>query len=373
MRTDDHSKRNSTRSTTAAPGGFLAPVAGSLLGFGREDELSEFRRPGVPDRPRQTGAADRARRLAGTCWDRGDLAGRQRLDATPRCSTTSQRRRTRWCGPGRTSVTVRRGCRARFSATPTDASFVVSDPDVVPDPNARSMRSTTSARCSDRYPEIDKVGFGLRIDDLPDTYPLASEVRKWEQRFWTERSRTGSVSGRHRYDVCAVSTTRSSTPGGSLVAHRSAVRRSTHAVVHGRPRNSATKIGGTEATPIRRRRIGIARRASSLEGSLALLRIVRPTEHRLDLRPLQRNRGSSFRNSAQPSVSVTSPIRASVASVVDRRRRAVVQEAPVCADEDRHRVRFENPHHPRRGCPRCRRCSSAGTRSGWRRTTPGSR
>ena len=31
---------------------------------------------------------------------------------------------------------------------------------------------------------ISKVGFGLKIDDIPDFYPLKSDVLKWEQPYW---------------------------------------------------------------------------------------------------------------------------------------------------------------------------------------------
>ena len=63
-------------------------------------------------------------------------------------------------------------------------SFVVSDPDVIPDDDCPLDATDHFARLLGRYPEIDKVGFGLRIDDLPDTYPLAASVRDWEDRFW---------------------------------------------------------------------------------------------------------------------------------------------------------------------------------------------
>ena len=34
----------------------------------------------------------------------------------------------------------------------------------------------TMAGILDRFPEIDKVGLGLRVDDLPASYPLAAAV-----------------------------------------------------------------------------------------------------------------------------------------------------------------------------------------------------
>ena len=70
-------------------------------------------------------------------------------------------------------------------------SFVVSDPDVVPDRNCPLDAVDHFGELLGRYPEIDKVGFGLRIDDLPDHYPLATSVRAWEQRFWHDEIEPG--------------------------------------------------------------------------------------------------------------------------------------------------------------------------------------
>jgi hypothetical protein len=69
--------------------------------------------------------------------------------------------------------------------------FVISDPDVVPDDDCPPDAIEHFLDLLDRYPEIDKVGFGLRIDDLPDGYPLAGDVRAWESRFWTDEIEPG--------------------------------------------------------------------------------------------------------------------------------------------------------------------------------------
>jgi hypothetical protein len=62
--------------------------------------------------------------------------------------------------------------------------FVVSDPDVIPDEACPLDAVAHFRSLLDRYPDMDKAGFGLRIDDLPETYPLAEAVRHWEARFW---------------------------------------------------------------------------------------------------------------------------------------------------------------------------------------------
>jgi hypothetical protein len=66
-----------------------------------------------------------------------------------------------------------------------DSYFVVSDPDVVPDP-----------RCPldalfDRYPDVDKIGFGLCIHDLPDQYRHRDAVVAWESQFWKNKAESG--------------------------------------------------------------------------------------------------------------------------------------------------------------------------------------
>lgn len=38
-----------------------------------------------------------------------------------------------------------------------------------------------------RYPGVEKAGFGLKIDDLPDTYARKTEVVEWEKKFWTRQ------------------------------------------------------------------------------------------------------------------------------------------------------------------------------------------
>ena len=40
-------------------------------------------------------------------------------------------------------------------------------------------------RVLSRFPHINKVGFGLRIDDLPSRYHLRDSVIEWEKQFWT--------------------------------------------------------------------------------------------------------------------------------------------------------------------------------------------
>jgi len=79
--------------------------------------------------------------------------------------------------------TVQRHARGRF--------FIVTDPDVVPDEHCPLDVVGHLTDLLQRYPEADKVGLGLRIDDLPDHYPLAAAVRAWEARFWSDEVEPG--------------------------------------------------------------------------------------------------------------------------------------------------------------------------------------
>ncbi len=62
--------------------------------------------------------------------------------------------------------------------------FVVTDCDVVPDDDCPVDVVEYLAGILLRYAGIDKVGLGLRIDDLPDYYALKQDVIAWESRFW---------------------------------------------------------------------------------------------------------------------------------------------------------------------------------------------
>ncbi|CAN5505265.1 hypothetical protein BH23ACT3_BH23ACT3_01390 [soil metagenome] len=77
--------------------------------------------------------------------------------------------------------------------------FIVTDPDVVPDPGCPLDALDHFRSLLDRRHMFHKAGFGLRTDDLPDTYALAAEVREWEARFW--RSDIQVESGVYHADI----------------------------------------------------------------------------------------------------------------------------------------------------------------------------
>jgi len=48
----------------------------------------------------------------------------------------------------------------------------------------------------DKYSSIKKIGFGLKIDDLPDYYPQKNDVISWEKQFYTNEWSPGIFKSR---------------------------------------------------------------------------------------------------------------------------------------------------------------------------------
>lgn len=65
--------------------------------------------------------------------------------------------------------------------------FVYTDPDVVPTDDCPDNFMETFLSLLHKYPFVQKVGFSLRIDDLPDGYEKKDEVIAWEQKHWKQK------------------------------------------------------------------------------------------------------------------------------------------------------------------------------------------
>lgn len=74
--------------------------------------------------------------------------------------------------------------------------FVLSDPDVLPIEECPPDAIDLFADVLGRYPTLVKAGFGLRIDDIPDDFEHAVDVRAWESQFWRRRIRGNLYSAR---------------------------------------------------------------------------------------------------------------------------------------------------------------------------------
>lgn len=72
----------------------------------------------------------------------------------------------------------------RCRLVPARERYVVTDPDVIPDPDCPKDFLDVMNAILDAAPDIQKVGFGLRIDDLPDHYAAKENVINWEKGLW---------------------------------------------------------------------------------------------------------------------------------------------------------------------------------------------
>lgn len=61
--------------------------------------------------------------------------------------------------------------------------YIVTDPDIVPVSECPKNFILYFKRILDRNDEVTKVGFSLRIDDIPDSNPNKQKVINWEQQF----------------------------------------------------------------------------------------------------------------------------------------------------------------------------------------------
>ena len=62
--------------------------------------------------------------------------------------------------------------------------YVYTDPDVVPDEGCPDDFMNRFLNVMKKYPSCQKVGFGIRIDDLPDCYKEKQQVIWWEKQHW---------------------------------------------------------------------------------------------------------------------------------------------------------------------------------------------
>jgi hypothetical protein len=69
--------------------------------------------------------------------------------------------------------------------------YVATDPDIVPVEACPLDAVAHFGLLLDRHPDRAKVGFGLKIDDLPRHYRFAREVEGWEGQFWQREVERG--------------------------------------------------------------------------------------------------------------------------------------------------------------------------------------
>ncbi len=62
--------------------------------------------------------------------------------------------------------------------------FIYTDPDIVPDEGCPLDAVELFSSLLTKYPNVAKVGFGLRIDDIPSSYRHRDAAIRWERQFW---------------------------------------------------------------------------------------------------------------------------------------------------------------------------------------------
>lgn len=66
--------------------------------------------------------------------------------------------------------------------------FVLTDADIVPNENLPVDFMSVMLNYLERYfRAINKVGFALRIDDIPDYFPFKEKVLEWEEKYWKNK------------------------------------------------------------------------------------------------------------------------------------------------------------------------------------------
>lgn len=68
----------------------------------------------------------------------------------------------------------------------SDGYYIVTDSDIIPNINLPKDYLNVMVKLLNNYPDITKVGFALRIDDIPKTYSLREIVINWEKKFWED-------------------------------------------------------------------------------------------------------------------------------------------------------------------------------------------
>lgn len=74
----------------------------------------------------------------------------------------------------------------------TKGYYAITDPDILPDKNCPEDFLLQFKKILDRNPQIDKVGFSLRIDRIPDYNPNKQKIINWEKKYWIKTGKAGN-------------------------------------------------------------------------------------------------------------------------------------------------------------------------------------
>ncbi|MFV0183317.1 glycosyltransferase family 2 protein [Empedobacter falsenii] len=66
--------------------------------------------------------------------------------------------------------------------------YVLTDPDIVPNENLpENFMKDLIEKLDFYFKRVTKVGFALKIDDVPDYFPFKEKVLKWEAKYWNHQ------------------------------------------------------------------------------------------------------------------------------------------------------------------------------------------
>lgn len=77
-----------------------------------------------------------------------------------------------------------------------DGYFVLTDPDILIEDSVPNDFMHVFIKLLNKHITVRKVGFSLKIDDIPDYYPNKEKVKNWEEQFWKEKEQNGHFIAR---------------------------------------------------------------------------------------------------------------------------------------------------------------------------------
>jgi len=79
----------------------------------------------------------------------------------------------------------------KFDEIIKNKNYIVSDCDILPVEKCPLDVTEYFERLLKKYPNVTKVGFGLKIDDLPQHNALKMSIVEWEEQFWKKKIEEG--------------------------------------------------------------------------------------------------------------------------------------------------------------------------------------
>jgi len=79
----------------------------------------------------------------------------------------------------------------KFKDIIDNKNYIVTDCDILPINECPANIAEYFIEILDRYPEFTKVGFALKIDDLPESNSSKDTVIEWEKQFWENKIADG--------------------------------------------------------------------------------------------------------------------------------------------------------------------------------------